>query len=60
MEFSFNDKNKLSDNQKNNIKKEVLSFIENNKDFEVKKESFLRNRNYSFSIKNNKIEIYYV
>lgn len=60
MEIIFNNK-KTDKKIQEIIEKEISKFIEENKnsyDFEIKKESFLRNRNYSFSLKDNIITIF--
>lgn len=60
MEIIFNNK-KTDKKIQEIIEKEISKFIEENKnsyDFEIKKESFLRNRNYSFSLKDNVITIF--
>ncbi len=60
MEFIFNN-NKTEQKIKEIIIKEITIFLKENKDkedFESIKESFLRNRNYSFQEKDNSIIIY--
>lgn len=60
MNIVFNNK-KTNSKTKEIIEKEILKFLkenENEVDFETKKESFLRNRNYSFSIDQDFLTIY--
>ncbi len=60
MNFVFNNK-KISESNKRIIEKEISDFIEKNKEmsnFEELKKSFLRNRNYSFSISDSEVVVY--
>lgn len=62
MEIQFNNKT-TKDSEKIIIEKEVVEFINTNKNksnFEELKKSFLRNRNYSFSLSDKKVIIYTV